>query len=288
MQILVNGFVAGLLLSVLAMAFSLVYRCTRVLHLGLGGVYTVAPFVAWSLKRTGSPWYIAVALAMISGVLISGACETLNHWYLERRNAKSPAHLISSLGIYIVLIQSVALTWGNDSQVLTKGIEPVLRVGSTVITRVQLIQGCVCSALIFALSIWFSRSNLGLRLNGLENNPVEMMLRGHNVRAIRAVVFCVSGLLASVVAILAAYEFGFNARSGLFHLLLAIVAFIVGGKNSFFGPVIGALLVEIMRAEVSWILSARWQDPVTFILLALFLLARPSGLLGTTIRSEAA
>ena len=59
------------------------------------------------------------------------------------------------------------------------------------------------------------------------------------------------------------------------------------GKARFSGPVLGAVLLGLLRAEVVWYGSARWQDAATFALLAVFLLLRPQGLLGHKTRLEA-
>jgi len=65
-------------------------------------------------------------------------------------------------------------------------------------------------------------------------------------------------------------------------LLLAVVAVIVGGRSTFIGPVIGGLILGVVRSEVSWHLSARWQDAVSFGLLAIVLIVLPNGLLGSS------
>ena len=62
---------------------------------------------------------------------------------------------------------------------------------------------------------------------------------------------------------------------------------IIGGRRTFVGPVIGGLLLGILRANVIWFFAARWQDVVMFTVLALFLLFRPDGLMGKRLRVEA-
>jgi branched-chain amino acid transport system permease protein len=60
------------------------------------------------------------------GIGISLSCEWLNHSRLERQGASPGAHLISSLGIYIVVVQTVAMTWGNETKVLRAGLDGVM------------------------------------------------------------------------------------------------------------------------------------------------------------------
>lgn len=287
MQIFVNGTITGLTIAVLALAFSVVYLPTRVFHVALGGVYAAAPFIAWTCTRWGWPWYFAMALASLTGVGLSLACEFVNHAPLERKGASSGAHLVSSLGIYIIMVQAVALIWGNETKVLRRGLDAVVPFGNIIITRAQLL-AAGASVLMLALFYgWLQWSRLGLQFRALADNPKELALRGYNIRRLRRVAFGMSGVLCSVSALLVSYDIGFDPHGGLVALLLAVVAVIIGGRESFLGPVLGGILLGLVRSEVVWFLSARWQEAVTFLLLALFLFIRPNGLLGRKGRLEA-
>jgi len=70
-------------------------------------------------------------------------------------------------------------------------------------------------------------------------------------------------------------------------VVLSFAALVVGGKNALWGPVVGGLLIGLLRSAVTWYGSARWQEPASFAFLALFLLLRPHGLLGHSRRLEA-
>src|SRR5262245_35465867 len=105
MQILCNGMISGLTIGLLALAFNVVYLPTRVLHLALGAVYAAVPFIAWQLRQWNQPWGLALLAAVTTGIVLSLICETLNHGRLERNGAKSGSHFISSLGLYIVMVE---------------------------------------------------------------------------------------------------------------------------------------------------------------------------------------
>jgi branched-chain amino acid transport system permease protein len=134
---------------------------------------------------------------------------------------------------------------------------------------------------------WLVFSKLGLQMRALADNPVELALYGYNVRMLRIISFSMAGFLCGISSLLVAYDIGFDPQGGLATLLLAVVAMIVGGRNSFAGPVLGGIILGVTRSEVVWFLSARWQEAVTFLLLALFLFFRPNGLLSPKTRLEA-
>lgn len=287
MQILANGLIQGLLIAVLAVGFMSVYLPTRVFFVGLAGIYTLSPFVAWQVRASGGPWWLALLLAVGGASLLALGCERFNHRRLDRHGGTSGAHLISSLGIFIIVVQLIAVTWGNETKTLRMGIDSVYRISEIALTRSQILCGAVSALVIAGYYLWLRYSNLGLRFRALADNPVQLALYGHNTDRLRLIAFGISGALAGVSGSLMAYDVGFDPHSGLHAVLLAIVAVIVGGRHSFLAPVLGGVLLGILRAEVAWYLSARWQEAATFVLVVVVLFLRPQGILGTRTRLEA-
>jgi len=287
MQVAVNGLITGLTIAVLALGFTVTYLPTRVFHVALGGVFTIVPFVAWACLSIGCPWYLVVAAAAVTGVSLSFACEAFNHRYLERKAASAGVHLVSSLGLYIIIVQIITLIWGNQPKVLRVGVDTIFNVGGLVLTRAQVLAVVSSTILLIAFYAWLRLSNLGLQFRAMSDNPTEMSLRGYSVVRLRLLSFSISGLLATVSGLVFALDIGFDSRGGLTMLLLAVVAMIIGGRQSFWGPLIGGVLLGVARAEVAWFLSASWQEAATFILLAIFLLIRPNGIMGQKYRLEA-
>jgi len=286
MQIIANGLIAGLTIVVLALAFVVVYLPTRVFHLALGGVYAIVPFIAWSCWQAGWPWYWAIIVAIITGVLISLACEWLNHAPLELKQASWGAHLVSSLGIYIIIVQIVALIWGEESKFLRTGIDRVTPIGNIRLTQTQIVGAVVCVGAIAIFYLWLKWSNLGLQFRAMADNPKQFALQGYNILQLRRIAFGISGFLAAIASLLVAYDVGFDPNTGLVAVLLAVVAALIGGRQSFWGPLIGGILLGIIRSQAVWLLDARWQDAITFMILAIFLYLRPNGILGQKSRLE--
>ena len=287
MQILFNGIINGLIIILLALAFTVVYLPTGVFYIALGGIYATIPFIVWGCLQAGLPWFVGIFAATLVGIIVSLACELINHAPLEKKGSASGAHLVSSLGIYIILTQVVAIIWGNETKVLRMGLDGVVRLGSVILTFAQLIATSASLVILVLFYLWLQYSKLGLQFRALADNPKEFALQGYNVRRLRLVAFGISGLLGSVSSLLVAYDLGFDPNGGLSAMLLAVVATIIGGRQSFFGPVLGGILLGVVRSQVVWYLSARWQTAVTFLVLAFFLFLRPNGLLGSKVRLEA-
>jgi branched-chain amino acid transport system permease protein len=286
-QMMANGLIAGLTVGLLGLAFSLVYTPTRVFHVALGGIFAAVPYVAWACLQAGWGWLIALVASLMVGCALSVTCELVNHSRLERRGTPPAAHLVSSLGLYIALVQIIALVWGNEVKTLRIGADSVLHFAGATLTRSQVLGGLIALFCLGGFYLWLHFSQWGLRLRALGENPTECALRGFNVRALRLLAFGLSGALCAGSSLLVAYDVGFDPHGGLMILLLAIVAVIIGGKDSFFGCLVGGVLVGILRSGTVWFLSARWQEAITFLVLAVFLMLCPRGILAKASRLEA-
>ncbi|MGD0657976.1 MAG: branched-chain amino acid ABC transporter permease [Syntrophorhabdales bacterium] len=286
MQIIINGLIAGLAVAQLALAFQVVYLPTGVFFVGLASLYVVAPYIYSAVQRLGMAWQLCATISIAVVVSIALLFEILNHAPLTRKGASGGAHLISSLGIYILLVQVITMTWGNNTMALRPEVHAVYHFAGSVVADSQVIMTVAAGALLLGFLAMLHTTALGLHLRALADNPTQFALYGYNVSTFRLIAFGLSGLLAATASLLTAYDIGYTPNGGLPTVLLAVVAVIIGGRTSFFGPIIGGLLLGFVRAEVVWQFSARWQEAFTYAILALFLLSRPRGIFSRTTRIE--
>jgi branched-chain amino acid transport system permease protein len=286
MQILINGLIQGLLIALTAMGFSVVYRSTGIFHIAQGAVYTLSPYILMAALSAGASIMSASAFSLAIAIMLSMFLEKANHWPLYNKQASMEIHLISSLGFYIVAIQVIAIIWGNETMVLREGIDETYTISNVILTKAQILGGVISLLIIFLFFVWLKRTELGLRFKALADNPIQLSLLGYDIGKLRLLVLGLSGIFTASAALLTAMDIGFDPHGGMSVVLLAMVATIIGGKGSFIGPVIGGVLLGIARSQVVWYTSARWQDAITFILLALFLFFRPQGIMEQKGRVE--
>ncbi len=286
LTVILDALINGLMTGLVSLAFTVVYLPTRIFYLALGGIITIAPFCALvGLQHGGSPW-LANGIALVIAVLLSLGCEFFNHAPLIGKQATSGVHLMTSLGIYIVLSQSAALVWGNETQVFWQGAAAVVTLAGVTLSESQIISLGVAIASLTLFYSWLNASQLGLQFRALSDNPDAFALRGYNPQTFRRIAFAISGGLGAIAALLMAADVGFDAHSGLQLVVLGIVGAIIGGRQSFWGPLLGSVLLELIRAASVWFLSAQWETMVTFTVLALFLVVRPNGWLDSAHRLE--
>lgn len=288
MQILINGLLQGLMFGSVGVAFALVYRATKVFYLALGGIYALAPFILLASMQAGVHVVVGCLIAVGMAAAIGVLAEESIHWPLTRKGAPGAVHLIGSLGAYLVLVQIVAIVWGNETRVLREGVDSTWGMLGVQVATAQLLGPVLAMTAVALLGVWLFRADHGLELRALADNPILVSIIGCNIRVLRRWVFGLSGALAAVVSVAQAWDVGFDPHVGLKAVLLGMVAMIIGGTGSFMAPFVGGVLLGILRAEVVWFGSARWEEAATFALLAMFLFVKPQGIFANRMRLEEA
>lgn len=286
-QLLANGLVTGCAYALMALGFALIYNTTRIFHLAHGAVYAVAAYlfysfyVLWSVPLVAAA-LLTVGLAAILGVLI----DEVIHVPLDECDSPMLIHLLSSLGLYIALVNVIAMFYGNQTKVLSQGAQPTYSEGGIILTQVQVATVGVAVSLFIGLVVLLRKTRLGQQLRAMRDDPELVAVMGLNPRTLRRVVFGLGSALAAVAAILLGLDVGIDPHIGLAAVLNGAVAVIIGGIGLFEGAALGALVLGLLQSMAVWQASARWQEAVTFGVLILFLLFRPQGILGTQRRVE--
>lgn len=286
MQTILNGLFQGIIFGGIGIAFSLVYRTTKVFHLALGGIGALAPYIVLSTIGIGMPVWSALVIAILGAVCLGILIDESVHWPLSSRRAPAEVHLIASLGAYLVIVQCIALIWGSETRVMRNGADQTWSMLGVSLAHAQVLGAILTLTATSLLFIWLTGANRGLELRALADNPILVSLFGRNIRALRRWVFGLSGALVSIAALAVSWDVGFDPHGGLKAILLGMVAMIIGGARSFAGPLVGGVLLGVLRSEVVWFGSARWEEAITFVVLALFLFFRPQGIFGRSMRVE--
>lgn len=287
LQIIINGFLSGCAYALVALGFALIYTSTRTFHFAHGAIYTLSAYLFYSFYNVlGWPLWIALiltpALAALSGILV----DKIVYLPLVRHGSSPFIHLLSSLGLYIVIVNIIAMLYGNDTKVISPGVQPSIRIGSLVLTKFQLLTLLSFSVFFAALIFILRKTSLGRIIRAMRDDVDLVSALGINPLKTRMMVFALGSALAAVSAILSGLDVGIDPNIGLTGILTGAVAVIIGGIGIFEGAAFGALLLGVLQGLAIWQISSQWQDAVTFLVLLLFLLFRPQGAFGRRRRSE--
>jgi len=287
LQFLVNGIISGSLIAIMAIGFWFIYRSTNIFHIAHGAVYTASAYVFYSLYISeGNPLLLSFLLSLILGALLGLSMYFAVYRPLEKKDASAGVKFISSLAIYIFIVNVIALVYGNETKILSEGLSESISFGNIILTEIQLYQ-FLSLLILFILSYFFVQgTKAGRAIRAIGDNPLLFKAIGLNERWAKGMVFVIGSAIAAIASVLTGLDVGIDPHIGMFALLNAVVAVIIGGIKRLEGVVLGAFLIGIIQNLVIWKFSARWESAVTFFILVIVLLYKSGGLFVVKKRVE--
>lgn len=286
LQFLTNGLIEGCLIAIMALGFALIYNTTHVFHMAYSVIYMITPYFFMSFYNSlGLNSVLAIILSLLFVVLLHIGIEIGIYQTLNKRRASHIIQLIASLGVMTIVINIIALSYGNESKILDNNFSESITIWNILITQNQLFQFLISALVIIVYLLFLRFTNLGISIRALSNNEELTSKLALDNRKLRIVLFAISGLLAGVAGLLNAWDVGMDPYVGMPALLNAIVAVIIGGLGKYNTAIIGGILLGLLQAVVIWKFSTNWAEAVSFVVLIIFLLVRPQGLFGQKIRT---
>jgi branched-chain amino acid transport system permease protein len=274
-----HGLVYGMLLFLVASGLTLVFGMMGVLNLAHAAFYMLGAYFAYTVTvYLGNFW-----LSLIVGPLIVGVLGVLIERFLLRKAHKGGhvSELLLTFGVFYVLGELVRLIWGSNPlpvpvpQILTGDI-PFM--GMTYpIYRLFIL---LFSALILVgMALLLTRTRIGILVRAAVSDGDMVDALGTNVPVVFMGVFGGGAALAALAGVIAAPFLSVFPGMGLDALLDCFVVIVIGGFGSLFGAFIAAVTIgELQSFGILWI--PRLAMVFQFLLMAIVLIVRPTGLLG--------
>ena len=280
-QFIINGLITGVLYSLLAIGFALVYNTTRVFHIAAAGVYVFAAYMFWLFAVTlHLPLLLSAIIAIILTMVLSLTTEVTVYRPLKNRKASLNVAMIASIGLMTVIVNTIAMFFGNETKVVDNSIQEPFIFRNLIITMPQMYQAVIgCTLLVIVLCI-LKWTNWGIRLRALSADETLFSTLGYNPSTTRTWVFLLSGVFIAAASCLTVYDVGMDPNMGMTVLINAIVAMIIGGVGRFGTCVIGGLTLGVLQSLTVYQFASNWQNAVTFLLLLILLFLRPQGIAG--------
>jgi len=294
LQQTVNGLTLGSVYALLALGYSMVYGVLRFLNFAHGEVYMFGAFAGYGvLTVLGGPdalmvpVWLAIILMFIGAIVVaSGVGVTLERFaYRPLRTASRLAPLISAIGASFFLQAAALLLFSANSRSYDAPtlipIDTGLTVGPISVWAVRVLVILTAVVLMVLLTWWVRSSRAGKAVRAVSYDTEAAAMMGIDVDRVIVVSFLIGSALAGVGGVMVGLVFG-----RVFHFmgfiagLKAFTAAVVGGIGSIPGALLGGLLIGFAEAYTTAYISSTFQNLIVFALLIVFLLIRPSGILG--------
>jgi branched-chain amino acid transport system permease protein len=281
-EVLIGGLLAGIMYSLVALGFVLIYKASGVFNFAQGAMVFFAALTCVSLIEYGWNFWLAVGATLATMVLLG----VLTERFMLRPLVNQPpiSLFMATIGLTFLLEGVAQLLWGSQPHGLDIGIRDVpLEVQGVLISQLDLFAAGTAAVLVTALGMFFSRTKVGRALRAVADDHQAALSVGIPLQHIWAIVWAVAGVVALVAGLL------WGARTGVqfaltFTALKALPVLILGGFESIAGAIVGGLIVgateKLAEIYVGPFIGGGIENWFPYVLAMVFLLIRPEGLFG--------
>ncbi|WP_439519888.1 branched-chain amino acid ABC transporter permease [Hydrogenophaga sp.] len=305
LQQIINGLVLGSMYALVALGYTMVYGIIGLINFAHGDVLMVGALTSWTVigwmmdASTGLPTWLVLLFATIIAMVV---CAVLNFSieklaYRPLRNSNRLAPLITAIGMSLLLQTFAMIIWAPNPKSYPSMLsrEPIEFAGAVVsVTQVVIL---ATTAVTLAFLMWLvNRTNLGRAMRATAENPRVAALMGIKPDVVISATFIIGAMLAAIAGVMWASNYGTVQHAmGFMPGLKAFVAAVMGGIGNLAGAVVGGIalgLIESLGAGylgklTGGVLGSQYTDIFAFIVLAIVLTLRPSGLLGERVADRA-
>ena len=274
-----TGLVLGMIYVLLAIGLSLIFGLMTVVNFAHGALFMLgAYFGVFVLTYTKSFW-----VALIVAPLMVGALGLLMERFLIRRlYGRSPDDpLLLTFGLSLILVEGVKLLWGKIGLTLDppRALAGAVNLGFMSFPAYRIFLIGVTVAVLIGLYFFLGRTNIGLIIRAGSRDPLMVRALGIDLGRVWLVVFGIGTALAGLAGILAGPMRGAYAEMGVTMVIESFVVIVVGGMGSLLGAVVAGLLIGQV-VGLTTLFVPKLAEIMVFVVMAVVLLVRPSGLFG--------
>lgn len=287
LQQCINALSLGSVYALTAIGLAMVFGILRLINFAHGDLMMLGAYIALGLTFVGVPLW---AIALITAALVALAGALMERIaYRPLRGAPDVAMLLTSFAVTIFLQNAALLLVSPRSRAFPTPPalqEPWQPFGALVVSRLDLTTIGVTIVLLLLLTMFVTRTTLGISMRAASTDLVGAQLVGVNLNKVILTAFVIGSALAGVAGIIWGMRAGkIDPFMGFRPVLLAFVASVIGGFGSLPGAVLGGFTLGMLEIMLQAFLPSglsSYRDAFVFLTLILVLLLRPNGILGST------
>lgn len=292
-QQIINGLTLGSIYALIAIGYTMVYGIIGMINFAHGEIYMISAYVGLIvITALGMLGITPIPLVLLIALFISIIVTSAYGWTVERlayrpvRGTERLVALISAIGMSIFLQNYMQLSQGARDVAMQPLISGGWRFGDEAgfqvyLSYMQIIIAVATVTAMTALTLFIGRSRLGRACRATSEDRNMANLLGINTDRVISLTFVIGAALAAVAGVLVGLYYGVvNPFMGFIVGLKAFTAAVLGGIGSIPGAMLGGVILGLSESFASAYLTTEYKDVVSFSLLVLVLLFRPTGLLG--------
>ena len=301
LETLLGGLMVGMLYSLVALGFVLIFKASGVFNFAQGAMVlfaalAMARFAEWVPLWTGID---NLVVANVAAFVMAGALMFVLAWLIERLvlrhlvNQDGATLLMATLGITYFLDGAGQTLFGSNIYKIDIGMpkEPIFVMdtvfqGGILVNKEDLIAAAIAAGLVLLLSLFFQKTSTGRALRAVADDHQAAQSIGIPLNRIWVIVWCVAGVVALVAGMIWGSKLGVQFSLATV-ALRALPVVILGGLTSVPGAIIGGLIIgvgeKLSEVYIGPLVGGGIEIWFAYVLALVFLLIRPQGLFGEKI-----
>jgi branched-chain amino acid transport system permease protein len=285
LEVLIGGLLSGVMYSLVAIGFVLIYKTSGVLNFAQGAMVLFAALTFVGILDHGVPFFISLVVTLLIMAALGVAVERT---VLRPLVNRPPIILfMATLGLAYILEGAAQLIWGTQVHGLNLGFDDTpLAVGDMLVSSFDLFAAAVAAAMVALLFAFFRFTHTGLAFRAVADDPFAALAVGLRLPVIWAIVWTAAGFVALVAGLLWGARLGVQFSLSLI-VLKALPVLVLGGFDSILGAIVGGLLVgaseKLAEVYIGPVFGGGIEIWFAYVAALGFLLVRPTGLFGVKL-----
>jgi branched-subunit amino acid ABC-type transport system permease component len=274
------GLVTAAIIATSAVAFSLQYAVTDVPNFAHGELLTIAAYAAYEAQQRGLGLLGGAVTGCLAGASLAFVMYRLVLRGFMRRSTRLVYTVAVTAGIALIVENGLGLIFGNGEVTLSVPAERAHHIGPFLWTNVNMVVMVGALILLAIVHITLRYTPFGRAQRAVADNRELARASGVRIETVISLTWLMAGAVAGLAGVaLATSQATFDPLLGNGFLLVTLAAAVVGGVGRVYGAMAGALIIGLVTEISGAYLSAGYKQVAALAILALVLLARPSGIL---------
>ncbi len=280
LQILFSSLESGSVYALAALGIIIIFRTSRMTNFAQGSIGMFNAFIAtFFLIKTNCSPYLAVLVGMISAFLSGILVDVL----IMRHSKKiSPiSKQMITFGLIMLFLGIAPMVFGSSPLSFPRFIKSgAVEIGGASVTYNAILNISVGVTLMLGLFYFLQKTKWGLAVRVTASNEQTAQLMGVPTKNVTMGAWAVAAALGALSALMLAPAISVNVSMMDNVQIFALLACVLGGFQTFYGPVIGAYVLGLSKNLLSYYVSSTWGGALLYVLFLIFIIFKPNGLIG--------
>jgi branched-subunit amino acid ABC-type transport system permease component len=274
-----NGLVSGVIITLPALAVTLLFGVLKFPNFAVGAMMTMAAYMAFALNAQLG-WPLAVATPVVA-VVFGGVCIVIDLvTFKPLRERGGITLMVASLGLGFILENIARFAYGNSARSFAIELARPFRFLDLRMNREQMITIAISAAAMAAMWLLLTRTPIGRAMRAVADNPQLALVRGIDSERIIRWTWFIAGMLLAVGGVLIGMDRALEPPMGSNYVVSVFAAAILGGLGSATGALAGATIIGIVSELSTLVIPPNYRIGIPLAAIALVLVFRPQGLFG--------